>query len=203
MADHENQHAPANTAGSGPPEPATSATNDGHLDKLCSVSYGPLNANEHGHVGNLRAHPTVVAALRDYTVVNVVRVSITCHQSGVPNPKAGTSWNPYHIRFGLAPRELPTHTTGTSVVEFIPSLVDMFTQPFCAEKSTVVWGSGPDAVPFPRGLQLDLAATENRSKYVTVLMANSSRSLLATDAIAYAQVNFVIRCSMPGYGAPY
>lgn len=158
-----------------------------------------ISANEHISRKGFRDHPRVVTLLSVHARVELVSVTIFVSQRNVfPAESKGT---PLHvIRYGLLPAGTVGKSGGLGVVSYLPALATMSTNVGSGATSCTTWGRG--GLPFPPGLQLDLASVEVRFKYPEVAIANMHVTD-KTHELVVGQIDFTVECSGQGDGVLY
>lgn len=160
-----------------------------------------LSADIRGIFLDPRAHSRVAILLSLFSVVEVTRVQMYVFQRSVKSADPDGTYVP-ELRFGLVPRGTPAAIKSGSkqvgVVDDIPHLMSMVLHTNCPATTTVVWGEG--GIPFPPGLQLDLAATELRHRYLNVFLGNVHPDEKDKTFLAAAQVDITYRCSGDNFG---
>jgi len=148
-----------------------------------------------------RAGARVSTLLSLFSSVEVVRVKMYVFQRNVSAATEEGTYVP-ELRFGLVPRGT-THTIESGskkvgVVDDIPHLESMVLHTNTPATAQVVWGEG--GIAFPPGLQLDLASTELRHRYLNVFLGNVHPDKDDKRFIAAAQVDITYRCSGDNFG---
>jgi len=179
---------------------ATGASAASFTQQTVSILLSGLKECDRGIFLNPRAGSRVSTLLSLFSSVEVVRVKMYVFQRSV---KAATELGTYvpELRFGLVPRGTPHSIKSgdkqVGVVDDIPHLESMVLSTNVPATAQVVWGQG--GIPFPPGLQLDLASTELRHRYLNIFLGNVHPDK-GKDFLAAAQVDITYRCSGDNFG---
>lgn len=150
---------------------------------------------------SFRTHPQVVAFTRIYSSVVLSQVKVTVSQLVLPT--TSEDYDRIFLKFGVVPTGVAIRdpATRSSVVGYLPHLVQYATG-FSGTDLTITWGEG--GLPFPPGVQLDLAAAEVSAKYAAVLIGDPI-TIPRTDTtpIVGVTLDFSVKCSSLGFGAVF
>jgi len=190
-----------------------SVTSTGHgapgsLRLELAVQTPELFSDENGVPAVLRQHPRIAQLLSIYSSVVIVSVRAYVWQTSVFGGSSESAHRPSLIRFGITPRGLTLQAkdakgTTQTLTPFIPSLRCFATTINQTATAECSWGQG--GVPFPPGLQLDLAAVEVRHHYPEFLLANAGAMTKkeGREGIAQAQLDIVVECTGQNFGSVF
>jgi len=143
-------------------------------------------------------HVTVANVRSLFHTVELVSVTVTVVQ--IDSEPAAASFTGENFSFGLVPRGTSVKASNGSAVGFIPHL-ELFRTSAMGTQRSVTWGEG--GLPFPPALQLDLTSAEVKSRYPEVIVGPHKLPGSADDDVVSLRVEFVVKCSGSGFGAPF
>jgi hypothetical protein len=201
--------------------PPTVSGPGGSSFELPASSYlGHLSLLDRAAIYSFKDHDVIEWARRYFLSIELVSVKITLTQTrGFGSTSTSPAFLP-NYRYGIVPAGLPyKNSIGEQIVNRQPRLVSYAMNMF-GSSSTTTFGSG--GLPFPPGIQLDFKPVQFRSNYAEVFVGHNFDlptekveaegsttakpkyktvySVADIKELLHVQVDFVIRCSAPGFG---